>query len=68
MLNKKQVLEARPIPSTASTDIVDGYPICVYCDKRLRWYINGWGYAGSGHFCNMKCAAEWGDRKVVGTS
>lgn len=57
----------RRIPDTSSLDD-DGRAVCVFCRKRLRWYINGWGYNGSGHFCNIKCAAEWGDIKVEGTS
>jgi hypothetical protein len=57
----------RKVPSTASVDDA-GRAICVFCQKHLRWYINGWGYAGSGHFCNMKCAADWGDIKVIGTA
>lgn len=55
---------ARAVPPTASVD-AEGRPICVYCLKRLRFRI-GWGYNGSGHFCNIKCAAEWGDIKVEG--
>lgn len=35
----------RKVPSSASID-GDGRPICVLCQKRLRWYINGYGYAG----------------------
>lgn len=58
---------ARPIADTSSVD-AEGRPICVWCDKRLRWFINGYGYMGSGHFCSMKCAAEWADVKVEGTS
>ena len=60
------VVDRRP-PSTASLDD-DGRAVCCYCHKRLRWHINGWGYAGSGHFCNVKCAAEWADIKVIGTA
>lgn len=54
------------IPSTSSRD-AEGRPICVWCDKRLRFHM-GYGYNGMGHFCGMRCAAEWGDRKVEGTS
>jgi hypothetical protein len=56
----------RAVPATSSVDS-NGRPICVWCYKRLRFRL-GWGYNGSGHFCNMKCAAEWGDTKVEGTS
>ena len=56
----------RAVPSSSSVDS-DGRPICVRCRKRLRFHF-GWGYNGSGHFCNMKCAAEWGDVKVEGTA
>lgn len=52
----------RAIPSSSRIDD-DGKPICVYCNKRLRWNT-GWGYNGSGTFCSMKCAAEWGDIKA----
>lgn len=41
-----------------------GWPICVQCQKRLRAQFGGYGYSGSGHFCSMRCAAEWGDMKV----
>ena len=58
---------ARKVPDTASRDD-EGRPVCVFCQKRLRWYINGYGYAGSGHFCNVRCAAEWADIKVIGTA
>lgn len=57
----------RRVPDTASKDD-EGRPICALCQKRLRWFINGYGYAGSGHFCNIRCAAEWGDIKVIGTA
>lgn len=56
-----------PVSSSSSIDAA-GHPICVYCRKRLRWFLNGYGYAGSGHFCNKTCAAEWADLKVTGTS
>lgn len=36
--------------------------------KRQHFEALGWGYNGSGHFCSMKCAAEWADAKVEGTS
>lgn len=52
-----------PVPPTASVD-ANGWPICVYCQKRLRGQFGGYGYNGSGHFCSKTCAAEWGDRKV----
>ncbi len=55
----------RAVPSSSSVDDA-GRPVCVYCEKRLRFHI-GWGYNGSGHFCNVKCAAEWADQKVIGT-
>jgi hypothetical protein len=58
-------LAVRKVPPTSSVD-ADGKPICVWCRKRLRFRF-GWGYNGSGHFCGMKCAAEWGDTKVEGT-
>lgn len=57
----------RKVPETSSVD-EEGRPVCAFCRKRLRWYINGYGYAGSGHFCNVHCAAEWADLKVIGTS
>lgn len=56
----------RAVPDTSSRD-VEGRPVCAYCRKRLRFHF-GWGYLGDGHFCGMKCAAEWGNAKVVGTS
>ncbi len=54
-------------PSATSSLDAEGRPICCWCRKRLRWYLNGYGYNGSGHFCGMKCAAEWGDVKVEST-
>jgi hypothetical protein len=56
----------RAVPSTSSIDSA-GRPICVWCRKRLRFRV-GWGYNGSGHFCNVRCAAEWGDTKVESVS
>lgn len=41
-----------------------GRPICVYCEKRLRWNV-GYGYEGQGIFCSMKCAATWGNIKAA---
>lgn len=55
----------RAVPPSSTVDD-DGRPICIYCRKRLRFRL-GWGYNGTGHFCNIKCAAEWGDNKVEGT-
>lgn len=56
----------RTVPPTSSID-KEGRPVCVWCRKRLRFHF-GWGYNGSGHFCSMKHAAEWGDVKVEGTT
>lgn len=49
-----------PVPPTASLDDM-GRPICVQCLHRLRAQFGGYGYNGSGHFCSMRCAAEWAD-------
>lgn len=62
----EQLQDRRP-PSSSSLD-AGGKPICVWCTKRLRWFLSGYGFQGSGHFCSMRCAAEWGDIKVEGTS
>lgn len=58
--------EVRAIPSNSRLD-ADGKPICVWCDKRLRFRI-GWGYEGEGIFCRMKCAADWGNAKASALS
>lgn len=55
------------VAPTSSLD-EDGWPICVKCEKRLRCQFGGYGYNGSGHFCTMRCAAEWGDLKVEGVT
>lgn len=52
----------RMVPCESRID-ADGKPICVWCDKRLRWNT-GWGYEGTGIFCSMKCAATWGNIKA----
>jgi hypothetical protein len=56
----------RAVPSSSSLDD-EGCPICVSCRKRLRFRL-GWGYIGEGHFCSMRCAADWASDKVMGTS
>jgi hypothetical protein len=50
---------------SSSTD-EEGWPICVRCNKRLRAQFGGYGYNGNGHFCTIRCAAEWADLKVQG--
>jgi hypothetical protein len=51
------------VPNTATTNGA-GWPLCVKCQKRLRAMVGGYGYNGNGHFCSMRCAAEWADLKV----
>jgi len=52
-----------PVEPTSSLD-ADGWPICVKCEKRLRAQFGGYGWNGNGHFCSIRCAAEWADLKV----
>jgi hypothetical protein len=52
----------RAVPTTSRLD-GDGRPICVWCDKPLRWNT-GWGYEGQGLFCSMRHAAEWANIKA----
>lgn len=52
----------RGVPPESRVDDT-GRPICIYCDKRLRWNT-GWGFEGTGIFCSMKCAATWGNIKA----
>lgn len=56
----------RAVPCNSRLDD-NGRPVCVWCDKRMRFHF-GWGYNGSGTFCSMKCAAEWGDTKASALS
>jgi hypothetical protein len=55
------------VPNTSSTNEA-GWPICAKCEKKLRAQFGGYGFNGSGHFCSMRCAAEWADLKVQSTS
>ena len=49
-------------------------PLCVYCDKPQPLSVTMpdgrkfYGFQGSGFFCSMRCAAEWGNSKAEGTS
>lgn len=54
--------KVKAVPQESRLD-GDGRPICVYCEKRLRWNT-GWGYEGAGVFCSMRCAATWGNFKA----
>lgn len=42
-------------------------PVCVLCRNRMRPSTDGYGFKGAGHFCTMKCAAEWAERNVKET-
>ena len=69
MVNMKEVIvpSVGPQLDTSECEIDnDGYPICQMpnCRKRLRAQFGGYGYNGNGHFCSMRCAAEWADLKV----